>query len=54
MKRSADTRRDGGSLIYKFGKMQIEQKLEHEDNDGRFKKIAVPDLFFFFIDIFKD
>ncbi|MCW3105227.1 MAG: TonB-dependent receptor [Bacteroidetes bacterium] len=34
----ADTQRARLSLSYKFGKMHIEQKLKHEDTDGRFKK----------------
>ncbi|MFL5763540.1 MAG: outer membrane beta-barrel protein [Bacteroidia bacterium] len=34
----ADTRRVRLSLSYKFGKMQIEQKLKHEDADSRFGK----------------
>jgi iron complex outermembrane receptor protein len=34
----ADTQRIRLSLGYKFGKMQIEQKLKHGDNDNRFRK----------------
>lgn len=33
-----DTRRVQLTLNYKFGKMQIEQKIKQEDNDGRFRK----------------
>jgi iron complex outermembrane recepter protein len=34
----ADTQRIRLSLSYKFGKMQIQQKLKHDDIDNRFKK----------------
>jgi hypothetical protein len=34
----ADTQRVRLSLSYKFGKMQIEQRLKHGDSDNRFKK----------------
>ena len=34
----SDTRRIQLTLNYKFGKMQIEQKIKQEDNDDRFRK----------------